>query len=275
MLTTAQTVTELHQSVDTLDKSTKAAAYTSALSNAHKLSTMEPLPTALVLFWSANILRVECSFRLSSYGHKVGKLPRNKQNYTANCNHISDNKFYRVLYSDKKSDFIILFGQELDKKESIIHIITDKSRLYDPFPSRSQPRRLLEEYQNSGQRNENDKTTVENKVEIADSLNIINLSDSEKPANQPPYVNDILRDLMNDQFYRYIYYFSAYYINDTKKLEILFREYPKDLFTNTINKEKNNSIFLIIIKDIDQILSNSQNRKESLLTRKIITIKLH
>jgi len=56
---------------------------------------------------------------------------------------------------------------------------------------------------------------------------------------------------MNDQFYRYIYYFSAYYINDTKKLEILFREYPKDLFTNTINKEKNNSIFLIIIKDID------------------------
>lgn len=80
----------------------------------------------------------------------------------------------------------------------MIYTVTDKGRLYDPFTSRSQPRRLLEEYQNSGWRNKNDKATAEDEVEIVDSLNTMNLSDSEEPANQPPYIDDILRDLMND-----------------------------------------------------------------------------
>lgn len=103
-------MTELHQSTDTLDKSTKTAAYTSAPSNAHKLSIIEPLPTALVLSWSTNILRVECPFCLSSHGHRVGKLPRDKQSRTTDCNRISGSKSYRVLYPDEESDFTVPFG---------------------------------------------------------------------------------------------------------------------------------------------------------------------
>lgn len=80
----------------------------------------------------------------------------------------------------------------------MIYTVTDKGRLCDPLTSRSQPRRLLEEYQNSGWRNENDKGTAEDDVEITDSLNTMNLSDSEEPANQLPCVDDILRDFIND-----------------------------------------------------------------------------
>ena len=77
--------------------------------------------------------------------------------------------------------------------------MTDKSRLSDPCASRSQPRHLLEDNQNSDRRNKNVKATAEDEVEIANSLSTMNLSDSEESANQPLCVDDNLRDLMNDQ----------------------------------------------------------------------------
>ena len=221
MLTATQTVTEFHQYVDTLDKSTKTAAYTSAPSNARKLSIMEPLPTALVLSWSANTLRVECPFCLSSHGHGVGKLPRGKQSRTADCNRISGGQSYRVLYPDEESDFTVPFGWELDKEENLIYTVTHQGRLLDPLSLRSQPRRLLDEHRHSSWPDENDKVALEDEVAIADSLKNMRLSDSEELDNQPTRVDTIWRDLMNDQSYRHKCYVSACCLKDMKQLEAL------------------------------------------------------
>jgi hypothetical protein len=167
----------------------------------------------------------------------------------ADCYHVSGGQPYRILYPDEESDLTIPFGWELDKEESMIYTVTDQGRLCDPFASRSQPRRLLEEYQNSGWRNENDEATAEDEVEIADSLNTMNLSDSEEPANQPPCVDDILRDLMNDQSYRHTCYFSACCVKDMKELEALFYKYPEDSFANAVDEEGNNGILLAAAED--------------------------
>ena len=85
---------------------------------------MEALPTALVLYWSASTLRVECPFCLSSHGHGFGGLPRDMQSRTADCYRISGGRSYRVLYPDEESDFTVPFGWELDKEESWIYTVT-------------------------------------------------------------------------------------------------------------------------------------------------------
>jgi len=171
------------------------------------------------------------------------------QSRTADCYRISDGRSYRILYPDEESDFTVPFGWELDKEESMIYTVTHQGRLCDPLLLRSQPRRLLEEYQNSGWRNENEEAAAEDEVEIADSLNTMNLSDSEELANQPPCLDDILRDLMNDRSYRYTCYFAACCVKDKKELEALFHKYPEDSFANAVDEEGNNGILLAAAED--------------------------
>lgn len=194
---------ELHQHADTLNESTETAAHTSAPSNARKLSTMEPFPTALVLSWSVKTLRVECPFCLSSHGHGVGKFPRDKQRRSANCFHISGGQSYRILYPDENSDFTVPFGWELEKKKSMIYTMTHQGRLCDPLSLRSPARRLLDEYQNSSRADELDKAATKNAVAIADSLNSMRLSNPKELDNQPTNFDVIRQDLINDQSFRY------------------------------------------------------------------------
>lgn len=131
---------------------------------------MEALPTALVLCWSASTLQVECPFCLSSHEHWV-ELPRDMQRRSADCYYISSGRSYRILYPDEESDFTVPFGWELDKEESMIYTVTYQGRLCDPLSLRSQPRRLLDEHQNSSWLDENDKVAAKDEVAIADSLN--------------------------------------------------------------------------------------------------------
>jgi len=214
--------------------STKAAAYTSAPSTTRKLSIMEPLPTALVLSWSANTLRVECPFCLSSHGHGVGKLPRGMQRRSAECSHISRGRFYRILYPDEESDFTVPFSWELDKEESMIYTVTHQGQLCDPLSLRSQPRRLLDEHQILSWPDENDKAAAKDEVAIADSMNSMRLSDSKEPNDQPAHPIDVWRDSMNNQSFRSSCYISACCLKDMEQLEALFREYPEDSFANAV-----------------------------------------
>ena len=210
---------------------------------------MEALPTALVLCWSASTLRVKCPFCLSSHGHGLGGLPRDMQRRSADCYHISGGRSYRILYPDEESDFTIPFGWELDKEESMIYTVTHQGRLYDPLSRRSQPRRLLDEHQNSSWPDENDKAAAKDELAIADSLNSMRLSDSEEPDNQPTHPDDVWRDFMNDQSFRSKCYISACCLKDMEQLEALFREYPEDSFANAVDHEGNNGILLASAED--------------------------
>jgi ankyrin repeat protein len=75
------------------------------------------------------------------------------------------------------------------------------------------------------------------------------LSDSEGLDNQQTRLDDILRDLFTDQFFRYKCYFSACCLKDIKRLEELFRRYPEDLFANAVDDEGNNGILLVAAED--------------------------
>jgi hypothetical protein len=210
---------------------------------------MEALPTALVLCWSASTLRVECPFCLGSHGHGVGGLPRDIQRRSADCYHISGGQSYRILYPDEESDFTVPFGWELDKEESMIYTVTHQGRLCDPLSLRSQPRRLLDEHHNSSWPDENDKAAAKDEDAIANSLDSMRLSDSEELDDQPPRVDDMWRDLINDQSFRHKCYFSACCTKDIKELKALFREYPEDSFANAVDREGNNGILLAATED--------------------------
>jgi hypothetical protein len=73
----------------------------------------------------------------------------------------------------------------------MIYTVTHQGRLCNPLSLRSQPRRLLDKYQNSSWPDENEKAAAKDKVAIADSLNSIRLSDSEELDNQPTYPDDV------------------------------------------------------------------------------------
>jgi hypothetical protein len=104
----------------------------------------------------------------------------------------------------------------LDKEESIIYTVTHQGLLCDPRSLRSQPRRLLDEHQSSSWPDENDKAAAKDEVAIADSLNSMRLSDSEELDNQPTRLDNVWRDLFNDQSFRYDCYFSACVLKDMK-----------------------------------------------------------
>jgi len=163
------------------------------------------------------------------------------QRRSADCYHISGGQSYRILYPDEESDFTIPFGWELDKEESMIYTVTHQGRLCDPLSLRSQPRR-------AGQMR-TIRLPQKMKDAIADSLDSMGLSDSEELDDQPPRVDDIWRDLMNDQSYRHTCYFSACCVKDKKELEALFHEYPEDLFANAVDEEGNNGILLAAAED--------------------------
>jgi Ankyrin repeats (3 copies) len=168
---------------------------------------------------------------------------------SADCPHISGGRSYRILYPDEESDFTVPFGWELDKEESIIYTVTHQGRLHDPLSLRSQPRRLLDEHRNSSWPDDNDKAAAKDEVAIADSLDNMRLSDSEELDNQPTRVDDVWRDLMNDQSFRYKCYFSACCLKDTKELGALFHKYPEDSFANAVDNEGNNGILLAAAED--------------------------
>jgi hypothetical protein len=171
------------------------------------------------------------------------------QSRTADCYRISGGRSYRVLYPDEESDFNVPFGWELNKEESLIYTVTHQGRLCDPLSLRSQPRRLLDEHRNSSWPDENDKVAAKDEAAIADSLKNMRLSDSEELDNQPIRVDDVWRDLMNDQSFRYTCYVSACCLRDMKELEALFREYPADSFANAVDDEGNNGILLAAAED--------------------------
>lgn len=134
---------------------------------------------------------------------------------------------------------------------------------------RSQPRRLLDEHQNSNWPDKNNKAIAGDKVAIVDSLNSLSLSDSEGLDNQQTRLVDILRDLFTDQSFQYKYYFSACCLKDIKRLEELFRRYPKDLFANAVDDKGNNGI-LLVAAEVDGLntvkwLGGSLYRQEKLL----------
>ncbi|OBT41940.1 hypothetical protein VE00_07462 [Pseudogymnoascus sp. WSF 3629] len=200
---------------------------------------MQELPTALVLHWSANSVRVKCPFCLSSHGHGIGD-PRRRygERRSADCYHISGRKSYQILYPDEESDFTIPFGWELDKEERVIYTVTHKGRLSDPLSLSFQPRRLLDEYRNLSQQRENDRPTAEDEDAIADSLDDMNLSDSEN-------VGDTLAEQLKDPSFRKKLYISDCCFKDIKDLELLFQRYPEDLFANAVCSEGNNGILLV------------------------------
>ena len=106
-----------------------------------------------------------------------------------------------------------------------------KHGLYcDPPPLRSQPWRLLDEHQNLNWPDENDKAIAEDKVTFVDSLNSLSLSDSEELDNQQTWLDDIWRDFLTAQSFRYKFYFSACCLKDIIQLGDLIRRYPEDLF---------------------------------------------
>jgi hypothetical protein len=110
---------------------------------------------------------------------------------------------------------------------------------------RSQPRRLLDEHQNLNWPDENDKAIAEDKVAIVDSLNSLSWSDSEELDNQQTWLDDIWRDILTDQSFRYKCYFSACCLKDIKQLGDLIRRYSEDLVANAADDEGNSGIFLV------------------------------
>jgi hypothetical protein len=113
------------------------------------------------------------------------------QRRSADCYQISGGQSYRILYPDEESNFTIPFSWELDKEESIIYTVTHQGRLCDPLSLRSQPRRLLDEYQNSSWSDKNDKATAEDEDAIVDSLDSMRLSNPEELDDQLLRVDNI------------------------------------------------------------------------------------
>lgn len=204
-----------------------------------------------MLCWSASTLRVKCSFCLSSHEHGLEELSRDMQRRSADCYHISDDRFYRILYFDEEFDFTISFDWKLNKEESMIYTVTHQDRLCDSLSRRSQSRRLLDEHQNLSWSDENDKTVAKDELAIADSLNSMRLSDFEELDNQSTHLDDVWRDFMNDQFFRFKYYISTCCLKNVKQLEALFREYLEDSFANAVDHEENNEILLVSAEDAE------------------------
>lgn len=88
------------------------------------------------------------------------------------------------------------------------------------------------------QQRENDRPTVETGDAIADSLDDMNLSDSE-------YVGDTLAEQLKDPSFRKKLYHSDCCFKDIKDLELLFQIYPDDPFANAFCSEGNNGILLV------------------------------
>ena len=81
------------------------------------------LLAALVLSWSARMLRIKYPFCLSSYPYGHDPKERAGQRRCTDCFLVSSGRHYQVIYPDKDCELISSFGWELDKEEGIIYMI--------------------------------------------------------------------------------------------------------------------------------------------------------
>ncbi|KFY98024.1 hypothetical protein V498_01724 [Pseudogymnoascus sp. VKM F-4517 (FW-2822)] len=138
----------------------------------------------------------------------------------------------------REYDLTVPFGWELNSEEEVVYTVTHQGGLSDPLSLSFQSWRLLDEYRDLSQQRENDRPTAETGDAIADSLDDMNLSDSED-------VGDTLAEQLKDPSFRKILYHSDCCFKDIKDLELPFQIYPNDPFAKAFCSKGNNGILLV------------------------------